>query len=451
MALQGLIGPIVVSGTLTAEDRQEIWEKTKCSASVRGRANRDRSLTVSGPVAKLEEAHNLAMAAMENNKQKLVSGGSWPSAGGEFKGTDEREAAGKTRRVAFMDPKGTQDHEPEPPSQGLPGSEQKWKWAPWQAWAWNPGWWTSGPSTPVPSQGLPGSSDGSAPKGSAPTGSCSKPAPAEKATSSSSSGFSSSPSTAASMPCSVDYGGSDAESQEHTHKKRKEQPQEGKQAKEQPQAKKKAQPKQQPQPEKKEQPQQGKKAKEQPQEKEQPEAIFLMPRCLRGLEFRVYTVGCKGDICLEQELHDAGVSLKQSLLLDCRNFQGARSGVEWHWGASTTVLVNIMRADKDSLRIVFDQVAKNLTKKDISNLAFYCDHGKHRSVGVATLTSMAMKMASNGWRILDIVPLMKKYWSRKKCPWIHCPECLEQNDTKHKCYKEALQMFTQEWQKHEGL
>ena len=259
----------------------------------------------------------------------------------------------------------------------------------------------------------------------------------------------------------MDYGGSDEDKQQHTQEEKK-QPQEGKKRKEQPQEGKKA--KEQPQEEKK-QPHQGKKAKEQPMEekKEQalakkmpqppkkPRGLFLLPRCLKGREFRVYTVGCKGEQSLEQELHDAGVSMKQSLVLDCRDFQGARHGVEWHWGTSTRVLVNILRADRDSLRIVFDQVAKDLTNRDINNLVFFCDHGKHRSVGVATLTSEAMKMACKGWQIHDVKPLMRKYWSRKKCPWIYCPECHQQNDTKLQCYKDALDMFTQQWLEHEGL
>ena len=83
---------------------------------MRARTNRERSLTISGPVAKLEEAHKLAMEAMEKNKQKLESGGSLPAASAEFKGTEERKAAAKARMQAFADPKGTQH-----PGRGLPG------------------------------------------------------------------------------------------------------------------------------------------------------------------------------------------------------------------------------------------------------------------------------------------------------------------------------------------
>ena len=80
----------MVSGAHVAADRPEIWDKTLCSAVVRGRSNRDRSLTMSGPVAKLEEAHKLAMEAMENDTQILESGGSLLVASGDFKGAGEK-------------------------------------------------------------------------------------------------------------------------------------------------------------------------------------------------------------------------------------------------------------------------------------------------------------------------------------------------------------------------
>eukprot|EP00974_Lingulodinium_polyedra_P011577 1117451-Lingulodinium_polyedra.AAC.1 len=69
MPLDGKIGPlpVLVKGTTVAADREEMWEKTQCSASIRGRTNRERSLTVSGPVLMLEEAHKLAMAAIQRN------------------------------------------------------------------------------------------------------------------------------------------------------------------------------------------------------------------------------------------------------------------------------------------------------------------------------------------------------------------------------------------------
>ena len=83
MSLDGKIGPIPMAGTITAEDRQAIWDKTKCSASVRGRANMERSLTVSGPVSQLVFAHQMALDAIEKNKGKQAE---LPAGGGEFMG-----------------------------------------------------------------------------------------------------------------------------------------------------------------------------------------------------------------------------------------------------------------------------------------------------------------------------------------------------------------------------
>ena len=95
------ICPFPEEGTLTAADRQDIWEKTQCSASVRPRAKMPRSLTVSGPVSQLEAAHKLAKAAIEKNKRLLDEGQSLPAAGGEFKGSEDRKEAGRARRALW--------------------------------------------------------------------------------------------------------------------------------------------------------------------------------------------------------------------------------------------------------------------------------------------------------------------------------------------------------------
>eukprot|EP00975_Prorocentrum_lima_P055526 11643307-Prorocentrum_lima.AAC.1 len=77
-----------------------------------------------------------------------------------------------------------------------------------------------------------------------------------------------------------------------------------------------------------------------------------------------------------------------------------------------------MVKDRAHLRVVFKQVSKALNEdRRITNLIFFCDHGKHRSVGVADLTSNAMRLATNAWHIGDLVNLMKKFWSRSKCGW----------------------------------
>ena len=79
MSLDGEIGPIPMAGTITAEDRQAIWDNTKRSASVRGRATMERSLTVSGPVSQLAAAHQMAMGAIEKNKGKQAEGQKLPA------------------------------------------------------------------------------------------------------------------------------------------------------------------------------------------------------------------------------------------------------------------------------------------------------------------------------------------------------------------------------------
>ena len=101
MELVGKIGPQKVEGTLTAEERQAIFDKTKCSASVRGRQNTERALTVSGPLKKLEEARKLAMDAILKNKSHVEGGQALPKGGGEFKGSEERRGAGDKRRSTW--------------------------------------------------------------------------------------------------------------------------------------------------------------------------------------------------------------------------------------------------------------------------------------------------------------------------------------------------------------
>ena len=133
------------------------------------------------------------------------------------------------------------------------------------------------------------------------------------------------------------------------------------------------------------------------------------------------------------------------MLIDCRAFQGARTNVQWHYGSSTRVITNIMAKDKHHLRNVFKNVCKALNEENkIDTLVFFCDHGKHRSVGVADITSNAMKLATSAWTICGLVHLMKKYWSRKKCGWARCAECDQPNMLKEEVYRQAKEMFVYE-------
>lgn len=95
-----IFGPMPVSGTLTANDRQAIWAKTKCSASVRGRNNRPRSLTISGPEEGLTAAYAMAMRFIIKNEgaQNLPPGGQ------PFAGTFERWVAGQQRMMQHHTP-----------------------------------------------------------------------------------------------------------------------------------------------------------------------------------------------------------------------------------------------------------------------------------------------------------------------------------------------------------
>lgn len=74
--LDGHLGPFPVKGTLTAAQRSEIKEKTGCSPAIRERGQwGQRMLTVTGPCDKLQEAHGLALRAVEENG---VTGGRAP-------------------------------------------------------------------------------------------------------------------------------------------------------------------------------------------------------------------------------------------------------------------------------------------------------------------------------------------------------------------------------------
>ena len=64
---------------------------------------------------------------------------------------------------------------------------------------------------------------------------------------------------------------------------------------------------------------------------------------------------------------------------------------------------------------------------------------------------MAMRRASDSWRIKNAKHLMKQYWSRKRRPYIECPECLKDNEVKQQCYEEALELFKKQWHACEEL
>ena len=90
--------------------RQAIVGKTKCSASVRERQNKERALTASGPLSKLEEAHKMAIEAIEKNKLKVElytavqssSGGKGPAGGIDATFVAEAELLHESPEVPYF-------------------------------------------------------------------------------------------------------------------------------------------------------------------------------------------------------------------------------------------------------------------------------------------------------------------------------------------------------------
>ena len=157
MSLEGNIGPIPMPkpGTLTAKDKQEIWDKTKCGASVRGRANLERSLTISGPLENLKEAHTLAMKMIEDNKKLVAAGTALPAGGDDFKGSEDRKEAGLARKAAWETPKQVVPEQPQQPEQAheasardgrgnaassAPAASNGHQWS-WNGWCSVPTYW----------------------------------------------------------------------------------------------------------------------------------------------------------------------------------------------------------------------------------------------------------------------------------------------------------------------
>ena len=126
--------------------------------------------------------------------------------------------------------------------------------------------------------------------------------------------------------------------------------------------------------------------------------------------------------------------------------------MQWHYGRSTRVLTNITARDREHLQVVFKWVCKALQEDpDIENLIFFCDHGTHRRVGAADLTSNAMRFASDAWGIQEMHNLMRDFWSMKKCGWKPCPECDQGHEDKNFAYKQAAELFMQAWELQQHL
>ena len=120
--------------------------------------------------------------------------------------------------------------------------------------------------------------------------------------------------------------------------------------------------------------------------------------------------------------------------------------MQWHYGASTRVIKNSMKLDMVHLEVMFKEICKALCEDPhLDSLVFFCDYGKHRSVGAENLTSNAMRRVSSAWHIEGVIHCMRRFWSRRKCGWVSCQECDEMNEDKDTAYSEAAQLFRQLW------
>ena len=120
--------------------------------------------------------------------------------------------------------------------------------------------------------------------------------------------------------------------------------------------------------------------------------------------------------------------------------------MEHHYGQSTRVITNILNRDKQRLKRVFRDVCWSLQWDPfVDTLVFFCDHGKHRSVGVESLTANAMALCTTAWEIPYPVHLMRKYWSGKKCGWAKCAECDFHNEEKQAAFLVAAELFMEAW------
>jgi len=103
--LQGKIGPMFVSGALTEASRHEIWDKIRCNATVTARNNKERSLTISVPVAKNDGGPEACHGGHGEKQPILEYGGSLPATSGDCNGTEERKNAAAVRGTLMHTPR----------------------------------------------------------------------------------------------------------------------------------------------------------------------------------------------------------------------------------------------------------------------------------------------------------------------------------------------------------
>ena len=418
--LIGKLGPLPTNnGTLYAEDRQRIFDATECSVVVRGRPPRlERALFVSGPLHNLQKAHDMARAALDRNGKAAKR----EIGDGSFQGTQERAEASRKRREAYEVPAtpragaprtagGEQDAQLSPETRPVrPGVQQ---WYPCPTWTWHsmPSWGAGGyPCVPpFPAHGGGAAAGGARAQQPPASWQGANPSPgpelpprrarAERSPTSDTSSSTAKRSSAAKSSGTMNSSTSGTP------------------------------------------------------------APLAFPRGLRGFTFEIITVGClqepwhtlaweKNGLKEALESHNQ-YTCDEIVLLDCRAMQGARNGVGPHAGFSTRVIKNIVEIDEAPLRRVFRNLAWEMQNcPRPRHLVFYCDHGKHRSTGVATICMHILRGLTKEWRVLDRHDLCRGMWSRKKCgaaTSAFCAECENWNDVKEEACKKAAEWFEEEW------
>ena len=92
-------------------------------------------MTVSGLVHMLEEAHELAMAAMQKKLKLVEAGTALPPGGAEYKGSEDRKKDGQRRKANWEMTKGDAHEASGNGSWEQPGPGIQWQW---QLGAWGP-------------------------------------------------------------------------------------------------------------------------------------------------------------------------------------------------------------------------------------------------------------------------------------------------------------------------
>ena len=105
------------------------------------------------------------------------------------------------------------------------------------------------------------------------------------------------------------------------------------------------------------------------------------------------------------------------------------------------------------MREIFGRLASNLSRRrrdgeTTSTVVCYCDHGKHRSVAVASMLAEALRRASPDWNVVGPRHQHRYYWSAKKCgaagsQWCRLFDATYDHKEQH--FEEAAKMWLDVW------